>query len=405
MAWVINNRTLILNLLARELGMDGPERYLENTFDEASLVFLGTEILEQVQARFLHKCDATAMFILWDRDELLERLKRGEQIDGFRLEPDGKGIRFEIHDNLSRLDTWDRPKLEDDYFLCITTPYLSIRLGHDCIEGKSQHPVGPGNQATDLDTDLQIVRSRGRTLLERADRMSVLLPVGTRTPEGKDLPPDEAAANAVTLLQELRKERKTKGKGIPPAERTFALLHEVAEMLIAMPYLTGPDRRWFCEGAANRVAWSIMREFEGEACANQTLALQRDLTRHARYLGRTNLSDWTVRERERQDSIDPGLQQARYAFATRAVFMLAEKGGPELLPRTFRELRKRPPGTGSLRTVASILLRNENIDLYDTLWKAEHDPVALPMVTPGPIQSAPHEDDMRRLEKALGDRS
>jgi hypothetical protein len=132
----------------------------------------------------------------------------------------------------------------------------------------------------------------------------------------------------------------------------FLLLHETTEMGIVDHYYRGHDRRWFCDGVANYGAWRVLCDLRGEPIATQAHDLGRQLREFADLGSRADLRKWPAVEDESGGAqAQSRLNLARYTFAERAVALMVERGGPDILPRLFAEIGRTKPEKVSIRTV------------------------------------------------------
>jgi hypothetical protein len=107
----------------------------------------------------------------------------------------------------------------------------------------------------------------------------------------------------------------------------FMVLHETTEIGIGDHYFRGRDRRWFCDGVANYGAWRVLRDLHGEETATRIHDLPAQLKEFADLRERADLRKWPAAENESAEQSHSRLEEARYAFAERAVALMDERGG------------------------------------------------------------------------------
>jgi hypothetical protein len=139
---------------------------------------------------------------------------------------------------------------------------------------------------------------------------------------------------------------------VPPAVQL--ILHETVERAIIENYLRSADRRWFCEGVANYVAFKIIEGRVGTASARRSYDLAQQVGMHADKRATTRLEKWAALEdqaRQNHDDRDTRQGAANYAFATEVIFKAAAANGPNFLPSLFVEIGKTPLRKANIKTV------------------------------------------------------
>ena len=122
-------------------------------------------------------------------------------------------------------------------------------------------------------------------------------------------------------------------------ELAYILFHETAEIGLVERRIASADRRWLCDGTANYVAWRVARDLVDAEFAKQCYDLDDQLHRHAVQQPHVALADWPAVEKQDPALRETALNRAHYAFATRAMFLLAEKHGDDALASIWREVR------------------------------------------------------------------
>lgn len=167
--------------------------------------------------------------------------------------------------------------------------------------------------------------------------------------------------------------------------RTFLMLHEMTEVGIVWHYIGSPDRRWFCDGMANYVAWKTLRDKLGAAEAKKIYDLEAELKKYRAEAALVDLEKWPAAENMGQANYREDINTANYAFATQVIARVCAKHGDDLLPRWFAEIGKTPHAKTTMQTVYRAYTKLTGEDLHQYLPKpAKH---CTPM-TVGPRPSA-----------------
>jgi hypothetical protein len=153
--------------------------------------------------------------------------------------------------------------------------------------------------------------------------------------------------------------------GAPEVRGVFIVLHETVEMTIFSHHLHSKDRRWFCDGVANYVAWKVIEERVGLEAARQYYDLQADLAQYADVRDRVDLARWPAAENKRKpDEAGDRLNGARYAVATEVIAKVCAKHGPDLLPKLFAEVDQTPYEKRTIKTVYRAYTKLTHEDLH-----------------------------------------
>ena len=76
----------------------------------------------------------------------------------------------------------------------------------------------------------------------------------------------------------------------------FTVLHEATEATIIEHYLSSADRRWFCEGVANYLAYRTLETLLGAEAARAYYDVNAEVARYAALRPRVDLERWRVKE-------------------------------------------------------------------------------------------------------------
>jgi hypothetical protein len=158
-------------------------------------------------------------------------------------------------------------------------------------------------------------------------------------------------------------------------EVAYILFHETAEIGLVERRIASGDRRWLCDGTANYVAWRVARDLVDAEFAKQCYDLDDQLRRYAVQQPHVALADWPAVENQDPAHRDTALTRAHYAFATRAMFLLAEKHGDDALASLWREVGKTPLRKADSRTFAAAYRKLTQEELPALIRAAERLPL------------------------------
>jgi hypothetical protein len=128
------------------------------------------------------------------------------------------------------------------------------------------------------------------------------------------------------------------------------VLHETVETTLIREYLHSADRRWFCEGVANYVAHATLGKLAGAEAANLYYDVNAQVAQYAGLKDKIDLKNWLVLEDPRSEALPPDVNQASYAFATKAVFE-AFGAQPDLLTKVLKDVKKTPKEKADINAV------------------------------------------------------
>ena len=298
-------REYFLNRVAGFLGMDRPTDKMASTYGS----FL--KLIENL--RDAAPRDIPRHYSLWRKPELLARLDRGEKLEGFSKDPSGE-LNFSFNFNF----TSDSGDLSGGSASGRVTEFWNRLV---C-------PIKIG-----LETDKT-----------PADEVSTGL--------------DATAKNLITGFRD----------ALISTERLeiFTVLHEATESGVVWHYLTSKDRRWFCDGVANYVAWKVIEAEIGAEAAKGYYDLAAELKKYESEAARVDLAAWPAAENMEQAKYAENLNTANYAFATKVIADICAKHGDGLLPKLFKEIGRTPPEKATMETVYRAFKRQtgDNLRFY-----------------------------------------
>lgn len=143
------------------------------------------------------------------------------------------------------------------------------------------------------------------------------------------------------------------------------VLHEVVEVAAIDHLIASKDRRWFCEGMANFIAYRAVLELDTPEAARRGYDLRGQLDRWKKFEDQVDLPGWKVNEDLNAEEKDSDFNRARYAYATKAISNVHEKQGREFFPRWCREIARTPWKKSNIATVHAAFERLTGEKLSD----------------------------------------
>ena len=339
------NRTVYLGRIAALLALEKPTSLQEECYD----AFLGNydeliQLFVQLGAVF-RSMQRVKHFAIWERAELVRRLESGEKIAGLSYDPVTKSGRVKfgadgkMDDAKLKELTVKREKLRLAYNLNYDKKdgITSVRGG---FGPKTNPATSPSAKATTVADDI-------------TQCLPVIIPAELSTMAAKELADKLWAGLGDQSLVSLLGLMGKSGESLPVMDAQFAylILHETTEVGIVDRYFNAPDRRWFCDGMANYFAWRVTRDLHGEAAAASVYNLPKQLAGFADLREQADLRKWPAVENQSDKDQHSRLNSARYAFATRAVALMNERAGEDILPKLFTEIGHTPRDKVSIKTV------------------------------------------------------
>lgn len=363
------NRDDYLRRVAAQLDLERPTPLMEECYDEFLRNYaLTMELVDQAvrRSRGLAK---VRKFAIWPREDLVRRLEAGEKIAGISYDP-VRGGKVEYGSNFDDLDgrlaglTRRRDDLSRDY-----------RMSVETVDGTATYRGSVRPKQRDAG---ETVAHSASVPPDRTDVFPVIIKA-----ELAGLPPPELAERLFTstapgsvggALRAIT-EMPDRFPVLDP-KMAYLVLHETAELGVVDRYYGGRDRRWFCDGVANYVAWRVARDRHGDAVARTIYDLPAQLTRDAVWAGQADLRRWPAGEHQSADDRTSDLNTARYTFATNAIFLMHAKAGEDILPRLFREIGKTRKVKVSMTTIEKAWAKFSRIPLDVILADAVKTPPA-----------------------------
>lgn len=372
-------REAFLRDVAQAIGLDAPSALQGACFDTFVNYYAAlTSIRDSAREMAWMLADAPHVAI-WQRSELVERLKGGEAISGFRYDAAADEVEYSWNIQVQGDDAKKAAQAMEANRLDHAFHY---RVEDGVARFSGSFTFKPGEERTASRFDLEAMQRR---MAEAFGGLRLVIPVRIEK-DGAPLTPEEVVA------AELASRRQALRSALAPPYRDGALalvvLHETAEIGLIERYIGSADRRWFCDGTANYVAWSVARRHAGEAFARDVYDLPAQLARHAASQPKIRLRRWKAVERQSEAERAAPLDEAHYPFATRAVRRMAERHGEDIVARVWREVGKTPRPKVSMRTVERAYRKLTGERLSAVIRAAERDPIE-----PKPTPEAPRSSD------------
>jgi len=298
-------RDYFLGKVSMYLGLDKPTEKMASTYDTMGTLWR-TMRLVAPKGMLRH-------YALWRKPELVARIQAGEKIPGFTLARSGDlDFNFEFKLNSNSGDLQPEPVAARtaafwNSFIC------PIKIG--------------------------------------------------ATP---DTTPAEEVSNQLDGL--IRNILGFLGQQMQVTERqiVFNVLHETTESGVVWHYLTSKDRRWFCDGVANYVAWKVIEREIGAEEVKGYYDLTAELKKYENEASRVDLASWPAAENMEQARYAEDLNTANYAFATKVIADACAKQGDGVLPQLFVEIGRTKRERATMETVfkAYRRLTGENLRSY-----------------------------------------
>lgn len=375
------HRDEILRQLAVAMGLDEPTPLQVAVFNRMFKPYEDLEGTTEKLTEAIWHMSNLRYVTVWEKPELAARLKRGEKIAYFSWEPKTELVRFDYVPTFPPEAVAEKQKADE----AVAQSQLESEFNYNLKDGVID--VGAGfTFKTGGDSQIKadpLPPRRTYNLVEPAE--SVPFPVVRKDTQAK-LPVEQFADTAIKNVQSLLDDS---GQSFRSGNLVIAhtIFHEVVEAGLVDRYIGSPDRRWFCEGIANYVAWKVIRDRAGADVARQAYDLQAQLASSAPLQRKVRLLRWVAAEKQRKEDKGSPLSKAHYAFATRAIFMMAETCGEDSVPKLLKEIGKTPRKQVDLKTVARCYRQTTGRRLDDLIRAAEKQPVAKPAqpAAPAPV--------------------
>lgn len=298
-------RDYFLGKVSAYLGLDRPTEKMASTYDNMGMLWRTMRIAAPK--------DVLRHYALWRKPELVARIAAGEKIPGFTIDASGDlNFNFEF----------------------------KFSSGTDALQ--------PGKVAASMagfwDGFVCPIKIGAKPGASPAEEVSAELEIFTRN-----------------IFDFWGQEMKVTERQI-----VFNILHETTESGVVWHFLTSKDRRWFCDGVANYVAWKVIEREIGAEDAKGYYDLAAELKKYGNQAAQIDLAAWPAMENMEQSNYAEDLNTANYAFATKVIADVCAKQGDGLLPELFAEIGRTKREKATMETVfkAYRRLTGENLRPY-----------------------------------------
>jgi hypothetical protein len=367
------NRDVILAAIARQTGLPKATALHGRVFDTFLGYYKITSEMMHDFARKLPRTLAARHLAIWQRDDLVSRMRAGAKIEGMTYNPATDTGEFSFKFELGSAGLGDRlreiyaeidaQKLKHQFNFTEGRYSASFTLGKAPDTRKALEEK-PAVSSDDIDA---VISGLVMPIIYRGDSATA--------------PTPESFAYLPERLVEARAVLEKQAIDYRNATMMFVILHEAAEAGLVESIITSRDRRWLCDGTANYVAWRITRDLTGIEFAQQAYDLDAQLQRHAAHQPKIDLAAWPAVERQKEDQTDEDLDRAHYAYATRAMFLIAERHGEDALAQLWADVARTPKKKVAAKTFASAYRKRFKADLGRLITEAQTKPVAAVVAT------------------------
>ena len=365
-------RETILAAVAREIGLPAATPLQIKTFD----TFLGHydrfSELYRFAASSLHARLEIRHVAIWQRDQLIERLRAGEKITGVTYDPATDSGQFGFNLEMEP-DAPAAARVRE-----IDNAIKAQQLNHTFVYDQS----GFSASVTPYAPPAPVLDKPAATSVPPPNPFpEIVVPVTYRDPF--DTAPTSEFFDATwSYLREA-------GDGMELGFRNYTdptvvgiILHETIEIGLVDRIIASKDRRWLCDGTANYAAWKISRDFFGADFAQRVYDLDAKLREYAALQPKINLARWSAAEKQGEAQKEAGLNRAHYVFATRAMFLLTGQHGDDALAQLWHDVAQTDRKKVTAATFAKAYRKRYRGDLAALVKAAERNPIPAPPPPP-----------------------
>jgi len=368
-------REAILAAVAREIGRSAPLAVQAKAFD----TFLGYyEMLAEVYrlaAATLGERLQIHQVAIWQRDELIRRLREGEKISGVSYDPVTDSGNFAFGGAM-QLDDATSIRIKEIY-AAIKAQQLAHTFKYDQagVAASVTLNAPPSAEKNPADTP-----AAAPPPFEE-----IVMPVLYRGPF--DTAPDAEAFDYTWVnLQQIGGNLEQSFRNYVDSNLVGVILHETTEIGLIDAVIASKDRRWLCDGTANYSAWRVSREFFGGDFAQRVYDLDAKLREYAALQTKINLARWSTAERQEAGQQETDLNRAHYVFATRAMFLLAQRQGDDALAALWQDVAKTDYKKANAKTFAAAYRKRYKSDLAALVKSAEKTPIPAGPASPPSVK-------------------
>ena len=123
------------------------------------------------------------------------------------------------------------------------------------------------------------------------------------------------------------------------------------------------------------MAWKAIKEVFGAAPAGLVYDLEAQLQSYASLQKKIRLRKWPAVENQPESERLTQLNKAHYAFAARAIFLIAERHGEDAIPLLWQDVAKADLKRAAAKTFARALSKRYGDNLNKLVATAESAPL------------------------------
>ena len=362
------HRDQILQTIAAAIGLDQATELQAACYDAFLSYYVALSELHDTHHRLTAVLADADHVALWRRAELVGRLQAGESIDGLTYDAAKDEVAFNFGFKTAPDEEAGNPAAAMDAARLDHGLNYEVKDGIAHLSGRVSFRPGQSPGAVNPFDPKAFREKIERGLAE----LNLVLPVRMER-EGKILSPEEIVAAELATRREFA--ASAQPRAYWDGALALVVLHETIEVGLLERYIGSADRRWWCDGVANYVAWSIARRRGGEATASGVYDLPEQLSRHAAWQKQIRLERWLAVERLSEQDCKSPLDQAHYPFATRAIARLAELHGEDIIAQICREAGRTPREKVTMKTIDAAYRRLTGKRLSDLVRYAEKTPI------------------------------
>ncbi|AHF94472.1 hypothetical protein OPIT5_16805 [Opitutaceae bacterium TAV5] len=356
------NRAAYLLRIAIESGIPAAtenQRLLFDLFTNAA----DQEKMAEMRRLFL-KPFLSRKIDIWDRDALTQRLSSGESIDGFSYDAATNTGTFDF---AASYQTPPYPELErspTDLPAFRAADYV-VRNG---IAGFSPEFLDQLQKADSTPRFVNLFRvNPGGPAISKPMHFPVIL-----TRENRGAPPEETVGEALEAIGQLT-DLADQFSLMIERGLSYMTLRTVAYVGIFESYIGTADREWFCQGAADYIAWKTISRQAGKDMASHFCDLDSELAQSASELANVDiLHGWPAPENrpapetgEHEAAIKTGQEKDERpgtvsystcgAVAARVFFLIAARHGDDAVKTFLAGVSATPRDRTTTATIAKAL--------------------------------------------------
>jgi len=361
-------RDQFLAAAAAGIGLDTPTELQARTFDTfvAHYALLETNVRGATDRVLAIAERPPRRITIWQRDDLTRRLRAGQVIPQVTYDPETDS---------GSIDLQIATKFGDSAEVRALREFIaSQRLDHDFERTSTRVSarVRVGRSPTESEADAAVEPPVAPDPTPLPDLTYPIVYNGE-----SDAPVSETAFEILDKMGPACRamvDRYLEGWRDPAT--AFIVLHETAETGLVGAIIASPDRRWLCDGTANYVAWRVLHDLIDPAFARKGYDLDGLLRRVAPFRDGVDLAGWAAAERDAPMAEE--LVDAHYTFATRAIFMIAERHGDNAVADLWRDVARTPLERANAQTFAAAYQARFASTLADLLAAAQSAPLPPP---------------------------